>query len=151
MSRIPFNGNAMDYAKEHLARGIFSVDEQGRIWRHKQLATDGWREVRKRRAENTSACGYYLRLAMSLPGRRTVSVSAHRLVYEVMVGPIPDGSEINHKDLNKQNNAPSNLEAVSPSQNISHSYAHGRPRPWAKRKSEAEAEDDDLPLFARPL
>lgn len=138
MSRIGFNGNAMDYAKAHIDNGVFSVDDQGRVWRHKQLVSGEWRDIRPRRAENTSACGYYLRLAMSLPGRRIVSVSAHRLVYEVKVGPIPDGCEINHKDLNKQNNSPSNLEAVSPSHNIIHSYANGRPRPWSRRKTDEQ-------------
>jgi len=38
--------------------------------------------------------------------------------------------QINHKDLLKQHNTPSNLELVDASGNIRHSYANGRTRPW---------------------
>ena len=45
----------------------------------------------------------------------------HRLVYESWVGPIPKGFEINHIDGDKANNLIDNLEAVTPSENSTHS------------------------------
>jgi len=44
----------------------------------------------------------------------------HRLVVESFIGPIPDGLEVNHKDLNKHNNNVSNLEIVTRRENIIH-------------------------------
>lgn len=44
----------------------------------------------------------------------------HRLVWEVFVGPIPEGMQINHKDENKSNNSLENLEIVTPKQNANY-------------------------------
>ena len=41
-------------------------------------------------------------------------------MYEAVVGPIPDGLEINHIDEDKKNNAPGNLEAVTHVENVRH-------------------------------
>lgn len=38
--------------------------------------------------------------------------SAHKVVYEENFGPVPDGFHIHHKDGNRWNNDPSNLEAL---------------------------------------
>lgn len=46
--------------------------------------------------------------------------AAHRLVYTMFVGPIKDGLELNHKDLDKSNNHYSNLEVVTRWDNICH-------------------------------
>ena len=44
----------------------------------------------------------------------------HRLIAEAWIGRIPKKMEINHKDLVKNNNKPSNLEIVTRSQNQIH-------------------------------
>ena len=49
----------------------------------------------------------------------------HRLVWECFVGEIPQGMQINHKDGNKSNNCLSNLELVTPKQNMSHAVETG--------------------------
>lgn len=68
-------------------------------------------------------------------GYRTVSLSkdgvakkypVHRLVYEAFCGKIPDGCEINHKDFDRANNRPENLEAVTHLQNIQYTVQAGR-------------------------
>ena len=54
-------------------------------------------------------------------GRRT-AVRVHRLVAEAFYGPIADGLDVNHKDGDRGNNAPLNLEPVTPSENVRHAY-----------------------------
>ena len=44
----------------------------------------------------------------------------HRLVWEVFVGPIPEGMQVNHKDENKSNNSLKNLEIMTPKQNVNY-------------------------------
>lgn len=123
----------IDYVLSLVRERYLSIDDEGRIWRHaiKCRTTPHHRvEVPVRRAENVGGKGY-LRITVALPGQRQVqSVMAHRVVWEWTYGPIPDDIQINHKDLNKQNNSLSNLELVTASGNIQHSYAHGRPHPW---------------------
>lgn len=46
----------------------------------------------------------------------------HRLVWECFKGPIPGGYQVNHKDNNKINNRLSNLELLTPSENIKYNY-----------------------------
>jgi hypothetical protein len=44
----------------------------------------------------------------------------HRIVWEAFNNVIPEGMEINHKDLNRSNNKLENLEIVTHQQNIQH-------------------------------
>lgn len=46
------------------------------------------------------------------------SVSAHRMAYELSVGPIPDGYEIDHLCRNTSCCNPAHLEAVTPAENM---------------------------------
>ncbi len=49
----------------------------------------------------------------------------HTLVTQTFLGWRPAGLEVNHKDGNKSNNHLSNLEYVTPSENIRHAWATG--------------------------
>lgn len=51
--------------------------------------------------------------------------SAHRLIWQAAVGPIPDGMEINHRNGVKTDNRLSNLELVTHQENIQHAYTTG--------------------------
>jgi len=48
----------------------------------------------------------------------------HTLVAEAFLGSRPDGTEINHKDLNRFNNKADNLEYITHSENIKHAAKH---------------------------
>ena len=64
--------------------------------------------------------------------------AADLVIWEFFNGPIPDGMEINHKNLKKRDNRLQNLELVTHSENIRHGFRSrqmlfGR---WTKRREQ---------------
>ena len=57
-------------------------------------------------------------------GKKGHTVLVHRLVAMAFIDGYTPGLEVNHKDLNKQNNRADNLEWVTHSQNAYHQYHH---------------------------
>ena len=56
-----------------------------------------------------------------------VQVRVHRIVAEAFLGPSPDGSEtVNHKNFDRTDNRPENLEWLSHGDNMRHAHATGR-------------------------
>lgn len=118
-----------DEEKDFLAQvalGWFSVDQEGRIWRHVRFV--GSRvgnpsrpePVQIERAER-SFSKYPKVMFWTLEGRK--AVYAHRIVWMILNHEdIPLGMEINHKDGQKNHNHPDNLELLTHSQNILHSF-----------------------------
>lgn len=49
----------------------------------------------------------------------------HRLVALTFIGPCPERMEVNHKDRNRQNPTLANLEYLTRSDNMKHSYLNG--------------------------
>lgn len=123
--------NTLDMALALVRDGTLSIDGEGRIWRHRIVNHGETKAITPRRAENVGGKGY-LRLTLQTPAGKTSSVMAHRVVWAWFKGPIPEGQQINHKDLDKQNNRLSNLELTTDSGNIQHSYANGRTTPWSQ-------------------
>lgn len=62
----------------------------------------------------------------------------HRLVYELFVGVIPTGFQINHLDENKHNNRLDNLDLVTPSENTRYGTASKRRVETTKRNHPGE-------------
>jgi hypothetical protein len=60
---------------------------------------------------------------------KTKMMQVHRLVLETFVGPCPENCECNHKDGNYTKNKVGNLEWVTRSENIKHSYEIGMREP----------------------
>jgi hypothetical protein len=59
-------------------------------------------------------------------GRVQYNIPAHRLVWSYFNGKIPPGMVVNHKDGDRVNNHPSNLEVVTFSENVSHAHRSGK-------------------------
>ena len=87
--------------------------------------------------------GYYLTEIRASSLRRSVRI--HRLVAFAFLGSPPADRKqlVNHKDLDKGNNAVDNLEWVSPAENVAHFYATSTHRPgkttiarpvWSRRQ-----------------
>jgi hypothetical protein len=71
----------------------------------------------------------------------------HQLVAAAFIGPCPEGMEVNHIDLDKSNNRPSNLEYLTHLDNIRHARAtriwntpYGEASPNAKLTEQQVAE-----------
>lgn len=135
---------ACDRALALLASGVLSIDADGRIWRHAINVRGRDVAIIPRRAENVGGKGY-LRLTLQIPGVGLVQTMAHRVVWEATNGPIPDGLQINHKDLSKTNNRLDNLEVVTGSENMRHAYVGGRALPWSHARERGGL------YFGRPI
>lgn len=71
----------------------------------------------------TVAPNDYVRIS-GLAGRPS-TLYAHRLVWECVNGPIPDGHHIDHKNAIKRDNRSCNLQAVTPSRNCALVFERG--------------------------
>jgi len=102
--------------------GIFEIDDDGRIWR--LAARNAWHTIKpvmRRRAEYQGCRHNYLVLQASIAGKKVIAL-AHRIIWIYLHSTIPVGLEINHKDGDRTNNNPANLELVTASENQKHSY-----------------------------
>ena len=60
---------------------------------------------------------------------KTKNAIVHQLVARAFIGERPEGYDINHKDGDKQNNSPSNLEYVTHQENMQHAWDTGLKQP----------------------
>lgn len=115
--------------------GIYSVSNLGRV------RSD-------RRAGNTYA-GKILACPIRAGSYRYVTLGGtparnplvHRLIASAFLGPVPVGKQVNHIDGIKTNNRATNLEYVTPRENMQHAMRTGLrvERPWSISAREAHA------------
>ena len=68
----------------------------------------------------------------------------HRLVLETFVGKCPEGMQCNHKDGNKANNRLSNLEWITPLENIQHAEKTGLRNSRGETNGRAKMKEEDI-------
>lgn len=86
----------------------YEVSNLGRLRSTSQIRPSTYHRVLNSYMGNA---GYFIRV-LNLNGKRTNS-NIHILVAEAFIGERPPGMQVNHKDGNKTNNLPENLEWVS--------------------------------------
>lgn len=114
--------------------GLYEVSSEGRVRSLPRIVPV---TIRGKRATYVTG-GKMLSLSKGNGGYPTVGMhnrgasrkdSVHVLVCEAFIGPRPSSEhQVNHKDFDKTNNTPGNLEWVIPSKNISHLFCNGRSR-----------------------
>lgn len=100
--------------------GVYSVSNRGRIRRDLNRTSGKRGTILKPHFIK----GGYLRVRLTKNGAWSRKMIA-RLVTEAFIGPCPPKLQVNHKDGNKLNNCPENLEYVTPKENIHHADALG--------------------------
>lgn len=99
--------------------GLYSVSNLGRIRRE-----SSGKGAKRYRIFGIKRYGKYTQVQLYKNKIRSTPY-VHRLVLESFVGKMPEGNQGNHIDGNKDNNCLSNLEYVTPSENIKHSFRIG--------------------------
>ena len=108
---------------ESVISGELAIDEDGRVWRNCSRRWNRWigetvaQQCAARRAETDT--GRYLTVRSMRDGRR-YHTGAHRLVWHHFNGPIASGLTINHKNGDRHDNRPANLELATPAENRIH-------------------------------
>lgn len=100
--------------------GRYQISNRGRV---KSLPID--EKFCKRTEEvimRTFTCGSGYQEVIFTSRRKRKPMLIHRMVAEAFIANPDEKKEVNHKDGNKMNNDVTNLEWVTPSENIRHSY-----------------------------
>ena len=103
--------------KQHPEYPYYSADEYGNIYATR------FNKV-KLKVQSSHGRGYLHFTAIKTGGERK-SYLSHRFIYECHFGMIPDGMQINHRDLDKTNNRLDNLELVDQWENMRHGKQNG--------------------------
>jgi len=112
-----------EFVYEAVKSGELDIDSEGRIWRIGARRGNRWTgethviPCERRRAEHDT--GSYLQVRV-MRDKVRVYCMAHRLVWRHLRGRIPEGLTINHKNGQKKDNRPENLETATYSEQMVH-------------------------------
>lgn len=100
--------------------GIYSVSTLGNVRRelHSRRAYAGRLLKIWTHKSGYLSCGL-------MKDRKLKHWKVHQIVAFAFLGPRPVGKEINHKDGNRTNNTPKNLEYITHQENVTHAYKLG--------------------------
>ena len=98
--------------------GIYQISNYGRL---KSFLKDPNGYIRSIKNKT----GWYLGVVLTGKGKKPQSVKIHKLVILHFVPNPGKKPDVNHKDLNKQNNHADNLEWVTPKENYDHGTENG--------------------------
>lgn len=109
----------------------YQVSNFGEIRARYQNGVDWWK------LKSCKKPGRYCKVGLRLKDNNRKSVSVHRLVAEAFLPRIPNKPCINHIDADKTNNMLSNLEWVTPKENMEHYSVMRRIRkgPYREQKN----------------
>ena len=93
----------------------------------------------------------YMRVSLRLNKTKTTRVFVHRLVALAFIDNPLNKTQVNHIDGNKQNNHVSNLEWVTPSENIQHSMETGFNKCGVDRTTSKLSREDVEYIRQNPL
>jgi len=127
--------------------GIYQVSNLGRI---KSLEREipwnrwpGFRVILNEKILKPGLCRGYSRVTLS-KNKQKNEFQVHRLVLEAFVEPCQDGLEANHKNFDRSDNRVENLEWVTRSENIKHSFRYGRNNQKGSKNGYAKLEEKDV-------
>lgn len=121
-----------EIAASFVAKGVLAIDPSGAVWRRKKKVggNRGPRliDVTPTRCDKRLPNGYR-QIQVYIDGVR-VTCSVHRLIWFLLNGEIPADCHIHHKNGERDDNRPENLERLSA---FDHTALHGTGRPaWNK-------------------
>lgn len=110
--------------------GIYQASTLGRVKSLKRIIIAKDRNIMQpEKILKLSLAGDYYHVALCVNSKAKTK-RVHRIIADTFIPNPENKSQINHKDGNKLNNAVSNLERATSSENIQHSYtALGRTSP----------------------
>jgi len=98
--------------------GKYSINENGDVLSHKYMRTNSSSILKQATIKG------YQRVWLQ-NGSKGKQFMIHYLMAITFIGPRPQGKQINHIDGNKRNNTEINLEYITASENIKHSFRIG--------------------------
>ena len=104
---------------------IYSVSSCGQVRRDAPTRGFGSRSRVGAFMKQKKCADGYLSVSLYPKDGKQKHIHVHRLVAIAFYGPPPPGKIVNHKDGDKANNALSNLEYITTSENIKHAYVLG--------------------------
>jgi len=127
--------------------GLYQVSTFGRIKSIPVAGTIGRQRGRILSLKPNMSRKGYCQICLCVIGRKPKIVQVHRVVALTFLGPCPDGLQVNHKDGNKENNRPGNLEYVTCRENIRHCWdngLHGTEHCRGVNNNKAKLTEDDV-------